>query len=247
MQSVVFFDDSPFERERVKQSLPEVYVPNLPEDPSDLTTFLSQLHCFDTSHITKEDKKRVDLYKSEFTRNKLKKDFKSLPEWINTLDLTITIENIKNENVPRSLQLLNKTNQMNLTTRRLNEKEFENWIQKKENFFWTVRANDKFGDYGIIGIISISVENKVANVQDFILSCRVAGRCIEESMIKFLKEFCELKKMQSLNGKYVKTEKNLLCFNFLKRINIINNDNSLNFSNKVDDIKLPKINIIKSI
>ena len=120
LQSVVFLDDSPFERARVQEALPEVLVPELPKDPTDYNTFLSKLRCFDTTRITDEDKSRSNLYKSESKRIKLKQHLKSLSDWIKTLDLTIVIENIKNENTPRAVQLFNKTNQMNLSTRRLN-------------------------------------------------------------------------------------------------------------------------------
>ena len=95
LQSTVFLDDSAFERARVKEMLPEVFVPDLPKDPSELSTFLSKLHCFDKLHITEEDKVRGDLYKSESKRKKLKDSFKSLSEWIETLELTINIESLQ--------------------------------------------------------------------------------------------------------------------------------------------------------
>ena len=186
LQSVVFFDDSPFERTRVRATLPEVLVPELPKEPEDYNTFLSKLRCFDKTYITDEDKIRGNLYKSESKRTKLKQQLKSLSDWIKTLDLTIIIENIKNENTPRAVQLLNKTNQMNLSTRRLNEREFNKWVQEDKNNLWTIRAADKFGDYGIVGIFSISIKDNVATLVDFILSCRVVGRYIEETMIEFL-------------------------------------------------------------
>jgi len=193
LDSTVFLDDSPFERARVREMLPEVLVPELPKNPTDYNTFLSKLRCFDKVHITKEDKVRSNLYQSESKRTKLKQEIKSVPDWIKTLSLSVTIENIKNENTPRAIQLLNKTNQMNLSTRRLNEKEFNNWIKVKSNNLWTIRASDKFGDYGIIGILGISINKTTATLVDFVLSCRVVGRYIEESMIEFLKEFCKKK------------------------------------------------------
>ena len=119
-------DDSAYERAVVRENLPEVTVPNLPPDPVDYSNFLSKLRYFDTSFISKEDKKRVILYKSEFKRKKIKQKLKSDSEWLKVLKLKITIEEIKSENFPRTHQLLNKTNQMNLTTRRLSEKELTN-------------------------------------------------------------------------------------------------------------------------
>ena len=207
LQSVVFFDDSPFERARVQEVLPEVLVPKLPKDPTDYNTFLSTLRCFDTSHVTDEDKTRGKLYKSESKRTKLKQHLKSLPDWIKTLNLTIMIEKIKNENTPRAVQLLNKTNQMNLSTRRLSEQEFTRWVKMNSNNLWTIRATDKFGDYGIIGILSISIKDNVATLVDFILSCRVVGRYIEETMIEFIKEFCQKSNVNKIIGKYKKNRK----------------------------------------
>ena len=242
LQSVVFFDDSPFERARVQEVLPEVLVPKLPKDPTDYNTFLSTLRCFDTSHVTDEDKTRGKLYKSESKRTKLKQHLKSLPDWIKTLNLTIMIEKIKNENTPRAVQLLNKTNQMNLSTRRLSEQEFTRWVKMNSNNLWTIRAADKFGDYGIIGILSISIKNNVATLVDFILSCRVVGRYIEESMIEFIKEFCQKSNVNKIIGKYKKTEKNSLCYNFLNKLQLVNN-NQYSFEFPSNKKKLNLLNI----
>jgi len=248
LQSVVFFDDSPFERARVQEVLPEVLVPKLPKDPTDYNTFLSTLRCFDTSHVTDEDKTRGKLYKSESKRTKLKQHLKSLPDWIKTLNLTIMIEKIKNENTPRAVQLLNKTNQMNLSTRRLSEQEFTRWVKMNSNNLWTIRATDKFGDYGIIGILSISIKDNVATLVDFILSCRVVGRYIEESMIEFIKEFCQKSNVNKIIGKYKKTEKNSLCYNFLNKLQLIdNNQYSFVFSSKKKKLNLLNITVKKPI
>ena len=246
LQSVVFFDDSPFERARVQEVLPEVLVPKLPKDPTDYNTFLSTLRCFDTSHVTDEDKTRGKLYKSESKRTKLKQHLKSLPDWIKTLNLTIMIEKIKNENTPRAVQLLNKTNQMNLSTRRLSEQEFTRWVKMNSNNLWTIRATDKFGDYGIIGILSISIKDNVATLVDFILSCRVVGRYIEETMIEFLKEFCQENNVNKIKGKYKKTDKNSLCYNFLNKLQLIdNNQYSFEFPSNKKKLNLLNITVKK--
>ena len=244
LQSVVFFDDSSFERERVRAILPEVFVPDLPKDPTEYSNFISKLHCFDSSFITNEDKLRSDLYKSEFKRIKLKNKYKSLSGWIDTLNLEVLIENITSKNSPRTLQLINKTNQMNLSTRRLTEKEFNNWVKKKNNFMWTIRAKDKFGDYGIIGILSITIKDKMAYMVDFIFSCRIVGRFIEDSAIQFLKEFARKHSLKKINGLYKKTKKNVLIYKFLQRLNIIKKKtNSFIIIPTKEKIKLPDIKI----
>ncbi len=246
LQSVVFLDDSPFERERVREMLPEVYVPDLPKDPTEYSNFLSKLRCFDSAYVTEEDKKRSELYKSEFKRKKLKQNNKSLSKWIETLGLEIIIENINNKNSPRALQLLNKTNQMNLSTRRMTENEFQKWIGKKTNYLWTVRAKDKFGDYGIIGILSISISEKDAYLVDFVLSCRVVGRFIEETIIQFLKDFCHKKNIKKINGTYIKTQKNTLCYQFLQKLKILKKDKkSFILLPNREKINIPNIKIVK--
>ena len=246
LQSVVFLDDSPFERARVQEALPEVLVPELPKDPTDYNTFLSKLRCFDKTHVTDEDKSRSNLYKSESKRIKLKQQLKSLSDWIKTLNLTIVIEDIKNENTPRAVQLFNKTNQMNLSTRRLSEQEFNHWVKVDSNNLWTIRAADKFGDYGIIGILSISTKNNIATLVDFILSCRVVGRYIEETMIEFLKEFCQENNVNKIKGKYKKTDKNSLCYNFLNKLQLIdNNQYSFEFPSNKKKLNLLNITVKK--
>ena len=165
---------------------------------------------------------------------------------IKTLDLTIVIENIKNENTPRAVQLFNKTNQMNLSTRRLSEQEFNHWVKVDSNNLWTIRAADKFGDYGIIGILSISTKNNIATLVDFILSCRVVGRYIEETMIEFLKEFCQENNVNKIKGKYKKTDKNSLCYNFLNKLQLIdNNQYSFEFPSNKKKLNLLNITVKK--
>jgi FkbH-like protein len=191
---------------------------------------------------------RSNLYQSESKRTKLKQEIKSVPDWIKTLSLSVTIENIKNENTPRAIQLLNKTNQMNLSTRRLNEKEFNNWLKIKSNNLWTIRASDKFGDYGIIGILGISINKTTATLVDFVLSCRVVGRYIEESMIEFLKEFCKKKKITTINGQYIKTKKNSLCYHFFNKLKFIDSSkHSFEFSSNQKKISLLNIAIKKPL
>ena len=216
LQSIVFLDDTPYERANVIEKLPEVTVPSLPAYPENYSSFLSNLRYFDTSFISKEDKNRAKLYKSEFKRIKLKQKLKSNSRWLKNLELKIIIEKAKGENLLRIHQLLNKTNQMNLTTRRLSEKQLKTWINKPSNKLWSIRAKDKFGDYGIIGILSISINKQVTRIEDFVLSCRVVGRDIEKVMIQFIKDHCNSLKIKKIKGKYIKTKKMIFYFSLSK-------------------------------
>jgi FkbH-like protein len=109
-----------------------------------------------------------------------------------------------------------------------------------------VRAKDKFGDYGIIGILSMSIKEKEAHLVDFVLSCRVVGRFIEEAIIQFLKDFCRKNNIKKINGTYIKTQKNTLCYQFLQKLKILKGDRKsfILLSNK-EKINIPNIKIIK--
>ena len=116
LQSTVFIDDDPVERTRVREALPEVLVPEWPKDPTAYASTLSDLPCFDVAAISAEDSMRAGMYTSERKRREEKKKILSLDEWLHTLDLKVRIEKLGESSLSRAAQLLNKTNQMNLTT-----------------------------------------------------------------------------------------------------------------------------------
>ena len=90
-----------------------------------------------------------------------------------SLDISVKVESLREVNLSRTLQLLNKTNQMNLSTRRLTKEELVSWADNENNFLWTFRTSDKFGDSGLTGVVSVSIDKRKATIVDFVLSCRV--------------------------------------------------------------------------
>ncbi len=215
-QSVVFIDDNPVERERVRQSIPEIFVPEWPSNILDYTKALHQLNCFDTDGFSQEDFERTNLYLAENERNKLKSELNSIDDWLKSLKTVVTIETLNNQNLQRAAQLLNKTNQMNLSSRRLTEKELLAWMNQKDHKLWTFRVADKFSDSGLTGIISIEVENNTTQIVDFILSCRVMGRKIEEVMLIHVVEYSKKIGADKIVAPYIPTQKNKPCFDFWK-------------------------------
>ena len=175
-QAAVFIDDHPVERARVKESLPEVLVPDWPADPLYYPATLLSLRCFETPSISREDLTRTTMYLSENKRRELKKTVTSLEEWLTRLDIRVQVEELHPANLQRATQLLNKTNQMNLSTRRLSETELMAWAEQDPHRLWTLRVSDKFGDAGLTGIVSLEIQDRRAQIVDFILSCRVLGR-----------------------------------------------------------------------
>ncbi len=235
-QSAVFIDDNPIERERVRTALPEVLVPDWPQDKMLYATALSELTCFNTPQISEEDIQRSRMYREEGQRKDLQQSLGTLDEWLNTLDIKVTAEPLSDGNLQRATQLLNKTNQMNLRTRRLTENELVEWERGENHHLWVFRVQDKFGDSGLTGMISLERQGNVARVVDFLLSCRVMGRCVEETLFFVAIEFARSLNLEKIYVDYHPTEKNKPCLRFLESSGFESGDKDQEF---VVDIKKP--------
>jgi len=214
LQSVVFIDDSPVERSRARDALPEVLVPEWPEDPLLYTTALQSLRCFDTPAISREDVERGQSYVAERTRVDLKRQAASVDEWLRSLDIKVTVEPLSPANLPRAAQLLNKTNQLNLSTRRMTEPELDSWAKAPGRGVWVFRVVDKFGDSGLTGLASLEKQGDGARIVDFLLSCRVIGRRVEETMVAWLVRKARELDAAEVRAEYRPTPKNMPCLEF---------------------------------
>ncbi|HRV91443.1 MAG TPA: HAD-IIIC family phosphatase [Anaerolineae bacterium] len=217
LQSVVFIDDNPVERARVREALPEVFVPEWPADKSLYTKTLMELTCFDTASISHEDKSRAEMYVTERKRNDLRQQMGSLDDWLKTLEISVKVEPLNPTNLPRTAQLLNKTNQMNLSTRRMTETELQAWLESGDRQLWTFRVADRFGDSGLTGIISLDVVDGAGQIIDFILSCRVMGRKVEETMLATAVNYAQSIGLKHVYAQYIPTAKNKPCLEFWQR------------------------------
>jgi FkbH-like protein len=188
LESVVFIDDNPAERARVREALPKVLVPEWPQDTLLYEQALSELACFDTATVSAEDRARTRSYVSEREREAVKQSAQSVEEYLALLGLTIDVEPLNRSNLPRAVQLLNKTNQLNLATRRFSEAQYDEWASETANRVLVFRVRDRFDDYGLTGLASLSVDGTEARVQDFVLSCRVMGRGVERTMLHAIVE-----------------------------------------------------------
>jgi FkbH-like protein len=218
LQSVVFIDDNPAERARVREALPEVLVPEWPADKTQYCTALHQLTCFDTLTLTPEDRQRAARYTADRQRRgSAQAVVGSLEEWLATLEIRVQVEPLHPGNLARAAQLLNKTNQMNLRTRRLTETELQDWASDPGRSVWTLRVADRFGDLGLTGLLSLEQVDDEAHVQDFVLSCRVLGRRVEETMLALALEHARRLGLSAVVAHYQPTEKNRPCLEFLQR------------------------------
>ncbi len=225
LQSIVFIDDNPAERARVIGIHPQINVPDWPEDKMLYKKTLFELSCFNSPSISQEDVKRAQMYEVEKQRQDLKTTIGSLDEWLENLGIKVEVEELNEGNIQRTTQLLNKTNQMNLTTRRMTENELKCWAEDKNRQVWTFRVSDKFGDSGLTGIASIEVSGTKGKIVDFILSCRVFGRKVEDVMICILIEHARRMQVEEITAEYLLTPKNKPCLNFLEGAGFKNNNN----------------------
>jgi FkbH-like protein len=178
---------------------------------------LEGLRCFDTLHRSVEDRKRTALYAADSERARLRDTSGSLQGWLEGLGMTVTAEPLTHANLPRIAQLLNKTNQMNLRTRRLSEKELVDWAKRPENSVWSFTVADRFGSAGLTGIVGLRCHERTALIEDFVLSCRVIGRCVEETILHVASVVCRRSGMAELQAVLLPTEKNGPCRDFLER------------------------------
>lgn len=224
LQSVVFIDDSPQERSRIREALPEVFVPEWPEDKMLYRSTLLGLHCFDTPSVSQEDRKRGQMYLAEREREDLRDRMGSLEEWLKSLEIKVDVEPVNDLNCRRATQLLNKTNQMNLTTRRMTESEIKEWANQAGHKVWTFRVADRFGDAGLTGMAALEVENGAGRIVDFVLSCRVMGRGVEETMLHVLVEYARSLGLSHVYARYLPSGKNTPCLGFFERSGFANKE-----------------------
>jgi FkbH-like protein len=184
LDSFVFLDDSPQERDQVRQVLPQVYTPNLPVSPSDLAPFLSSLSCFETPNLGTEDFGRTEMYQAERGRKALEVNG-DVENWLDSLEIEVRVAPLRRENLARAAQLRTKTNQFNLSLRRLDEKTFWEWTEEPSNATYTFHVSDRFGDFGLTGLASLSVVGIEATIVDFVMSCRVMGKKVEEALLGY--------------------------------------------------------------
>jgi FkbH-like protein len=186
LDSFVFLDDTPQERDQVRRVLPQVYTPDLPASPSQFAPFVSSLNCFETANLGKEDFERTDMYQAERTRKVVLDMSSDMENWLSSLEIKVHAAPLRRDSLPRAAQLLNKTNQFNLSLRRMDEKSFWEWAGEPCNSAYTFHVSDRFGDFGLAGLVSLSLSGTDARIVDFVMSCRVMGKKVEEALLDYV-------------------------------------------------------------
>jgi FkbH-like protein len=216
--SMVFLDDNPFERNLVKSFLPEVTIPDLPEDPAEYMNYLSKLNLFETSAYSEEDSGRNDQYRTEFMRSKVKKTFANEDEYLASLEMVSECKPFDNYSVPRVSQLTQRSNQFNLRTQRYTESEVEKIAGSPDYITLSFTLEDKFGHNGLISLIILKKENDFLFIDTWIMSCRVLKRTMENFVLNKIIETAKGKDYSKLTGEFIPTSKNKMVKDHYKNL-----------------------------
>jgi len=211
LDSLVFIDDSSFEVNLIKEQLPEITVLQVPERLYEYPKMLREnTGLFYNLSLTEEDKKKIGMYKQYVKRENVRKEFTNIDDYLTSLELKMTIYEDNETIIPRMSQMSQKTNQFNLTTKRYTEGDIRNFILSNWTKVFAFSISDKFGDSGVTGlcIINIDTTNKTADIDSFLMSCRIIGRNIEYSFMDYLMDFLKYNKIENVTAKYTTTYKN---------------------------------------
>lgn len=205
LDSFVFVDDNPTERELIKQMLPTVSVPDFPAQPYELPMFFKKMvdDYFKVYSVTDEDKKKTEQYKANAARAQAQQSFTDFSAFLESLDIKMTIEAANEFNIPRIAQMTQKTNQFNLTTKRYTDADVRRFVDEGWKI-WCISVADKFGDNGITGAIMIN-DNEIDSL---LLSCRILGKGIEKAFLKSVLSLLKEKGIDSIRAEYLPTLKN---------------------------------------
>ena len=211
LDALVFVDDNPFERELVRRELPMVAVPEVSDDPTTYAQTLADAGYFEAVAITAEDRARSGQYQSNRQRNKLKASATDLDSYLRGLDMRLMWRRFDRVGLNRTVQLINKTNQFNLTTRRYSEADVLAVMGDDRAFGAQLRLIDRFGDNGIIAIVvGRLLDQQDVLIDTWLMSCRVLGRQVEPTTLNLIAELAKELGGRRLIGEYIPTAKNAM-------------------------------------
>ena len=216
LENFVFIDDDPINREFVRTSLPQVMTVDLPNDPAKYAQILEEMNDFNVLKITDEDKKRGIMYSQQKERKVFEKSSTNLEEFLKNMKLKVTIQKADNFTIPRISQLILKTNQFNLTTKRYQLEDIEKFSKDENMLVGCAQVEDKFGDNGVTGAFIVQSDGSKEWILDtFLLSCRVMGREVEKSILGYIIKKAKESGIEKIKAQFIPTQKNKPIENFL--------------------------------
>ena len=202
----VFIDDNPVERETVKGECPDILVPDFPADTTELLEFAESIwfdHCRPL-RVLVEDLEKTQMYQNEAKRKQEMSESLNLDDYIAKLEMVADIHRMRDLEMERVVQLINKTNQFNVTTKRYTQAEVEEIAANPDNAIYVVYSSDKYGDSGLISVIILFESSVEVRIDTFLMSCRVMGRKLEDVILNEL----VTKFQKKMIGEFIPTAKN---------------------------------------
>jgi FkbH-like protein len=208
--SMVFLDDNPAEREIVRMNIPQITVPELPEDPSLYLDHLLKLNLFETSSFSEEDEHRTRQYQEEAGRAIAQQNFTNEDDFLRSLDMTSEVKGFNKFNTPRVAQLSQRSNQFNLRTVRYTESDIERLGNSPDHVTFSFTLKDKFGDNGLICVIVGEKRQNELFIETWLMSCRVLKRGMENFNLNTLVDYAKANGFTKIVGEYIPTTKNMM-------------------------------------
>lgn len=223
LNSFVFVDDNPAEREEVKSSLPDVSVPDIGTDVNEYIKIINSCNYFDRLSLTDEDSNRTDYYAKNEQRTTELKNFQDYDEYLASLEMKAFINEFDEKNFIRIHSLINKTNQFNLTTRRYTEAEVKDVISNKNKIGMYGFLKDKFGDNGLIVVLAgdLNLNDSVFDIQLWCMSCRVFKRQMEYYFFNEIIKKLRTLKIKKIIGTYIPSKKNKVVENIYEELGFL--------------------------
>lgn len=208
LDSFVFLDDNPAEREEVRRALPEVTVLEIGDDPSDYVSAIEQGRWFEPVMVTPEDRRRADLYAGRRKERALKGASRDLEGFLESLGMRASVGPFEPASLARIAQLVNKTNQFNLTTQRMSRAEVERIARDEGWIHRAINLADRFGDHGLIAVLMGRIEGETLVVENWLMSCRVLKRGVERLMLEEVVAAARARGLRRIEGRYIPTQRN---------------------------------------
>lgn len=215
LDSFVFLDDSPHEREAMRLMCPDVIVPEMPSDAAERPAWLRRLACTWPVRITAEDAQRAQMYAAERKAREVRDSAASYEDYLAELEQHLVVEAVSRETLGRTAQLHQRTNQFNLTTRRFTEADIRSFMDRPDSARVLIgSASDKFGDHGIVATAVATIDERTASIESLLMSCRVIGRRIETAFLDVVLSDLVGRGVERIEASYVPTAKNAMVGSF---------------------------------
>lgn len=218
LDSFIFIDDNPLECAEVQAHYPEILTLQIPGESADIPKFAAHIWAFDHLRVTTEDRGRTLSYQQNIARQQYQRDASSYEEFLAGLELEVQCEPLSVDNIARAAQLTQRTNQFNFTGIRRNEAEIESIMDEENTESMAFQVRDRFGDYGLVGVVILKQRDREISVDTFLLSCRALGRGVEHRMLKEVAEIAVRRGCENICIPLIPSEKNQPARDFLNTV-----------------------------